>query len=165
MGIAVDNSGCAYVIATTYDSDFWPHSFVAKITTGNNPPTANAGPDQTVHIGNSATLDDAAPVPTPTAMPSDLFLEAVASWPGKDDGYPAPILSVDPSSPSKASFNASQMGNYVAQLVVTDSKGAASPQAMVTISTTNSKPVAAAGPDQAIIVIGSTVQLNGSRQL
>ena len=60
MGIAVDNSGCAYVIATTYDSDFWPHSFVAKITTGNNPPTANAGPDQTVHIGNSATLDGSA---------------------------------------------------------------------------------------------------------
>jgi hypothetical protein len=52
-------------------------------------------------------------------------------------------------------------GDWVLELVVTDSKGAKSAPASVTISTSNSAPVAEAGPDQAVTVIDSTVTLNG----
>lgn len=123
-------------------------------------PIANAGPDQTVHAGNLVTLDGSASYdPDGNTL---TYAWSFNSWAGKDNGYPAPILSVDPSSPSKATFTAPRMGDYVAQLIVTNTKGAASSPATVTISTSNSKPVAAAGPDQAIIVIGSTVQSDGS---
>ncbi len=54
-------------------------------------------------------------------------------------------------------------GNYVLQLVVTDSLGDASQPAAVTISAANTTPVAEAGPDQSVTRAGTTVQLVGSQ--
>ena len=58
-------------------------------------------------------------------------------------------------------FTADKAGSYVVQLVVTDSHGAASTPANVTISTNNSPPVANAGPAQTVSQ-GALVTLNGS---
>jgi hypothetical protein len=57
-------------------------------------------------------------------------------------------------------FFADQVGDYVLQLIVNDGNLASDPDT-VTITTTNSRPVANAGPDQTVSV-GATVQLNGS---
>lgn len=47
------------------------------------------------------------------------------------------------------------------QLVVTDTHGLPSSPATVTVSTTNSAPIADAGPDQAVSTVGTTVSLGG----
>jgi hypothetical protein len=51
----------------------------------------------------------------------------------------------------------------VVELVVTNSLGAVSAPATVTISTRNSAPTAAAGDDQAVTVIGTVVNLSGAQ--
>jgi outer membrane protein assembly factor BamB len=140
----------------------WPmfHHDLRRTGLFGQPPVANAGPDQTVHAGSLVTLDGSASS-DPGGNPLT-YAWSFISWPGKDGGYPAPNLSVDPSSPSKSTFTAAQLGNYEAQLIVTNTKGSASSPDKVTISTSNSKPVASPGEDQAITIIGSTVQLDGS---
>jgi len=60
-------------------------------------------------------------------------------------------------------FTADQPGNYVVHLVVTNSAGVQSTPSTVTISTTNSPPVASAGPDQTVTHIDAAIQLDGSQ--
>ena len=57
-------------------------------------------------------------------------------------------------------FVADKSGSYVVQLIVNDGLVNSAPDT-VTVTTTNSAPVANAGPDQAVAT-GSTVQLNGA---
>lgn len=66
----------------------------------------------------------------------------------------------DPASPFP-NFIADMIGDYRIQLIVTDSIGLSSVPDEVLVSTSNSTPIADAGPDQAIIEIGTTVQLDG----
>jgi hypothetical protein len=60
------------------------------------------------------------------------------------------------------SFTPDALGDYILELVVTDSHGAASAPDTMKVSTGNTAPVANPGPDQVIQVVGSTVSLNGS---
>ena len=120
----------------------------------NQPPVANAGSDQTVHIGQSATLDGSASSDPDNNTP----LTYAWSFVSRPAGSAATLSN---ANTSLASFTPDAVGNFIVQLVVTDSLGAASAPATVTVSTVNSAPITDAGPDQAITLIGTTVQLDG----
>jgi hypothetical protein len=119
----------------------------------NSAPIANAGINQTVAVGETASLDG-----TGSADPDgDLlsFQWTIQSYP---NGSTAAIVNADHPNPL---FTPDQPGDYVFQLVVTDSHGLSSAPATVTISTINSAPMADAGPDQSVSLIGTTVTLGG----
>ncbi len=139
-------------------TDCWgaasPPAFVA-ISTTNSPPVANAGINQTVHEGATVTLDG-----SKSSDPDGDSFTFAWSLTSRPEGSTAQLSGQTAVSPTLTTDAA---GDYVAQLIVTDCWGAASPAARVTISTTNSPPVADAGPAKAVTVIGSTVQLDGTQ--
>jgi predicted lipoprotein with Yx(FWY)xxD motif len=122
---------------------------------GNRSPVANAGPDQTVHVGRTATLNGSG-----SSDPDGDALRYAWSWVSCPAGSNAALSDPAAVNPS---FTPDKEGAYTLQLVVTDTKGASSTPGQVVISTSNSPPVANAGTDQVIQVIGSTVTLNGSK--
>jgi hypothetical protein len=120
----------------------------------NQLPVANAGSSQTVHIGQPATLDGSASTDPDNNTP----LTYAWSFVSRPAGSAATLSN---ANTSLASFTPDAVGNFIVQLVVMDSLGAASTPAAVTVSTVNSAPIADAGPDQAITLIGTTVHLDG----
>ena len=121
--------------------------------TTNHPPMADAGPDQTVYVGDLVYLD--------SSKSSDVDGDLLSyrwSFFSVPTGSSVPLLN--PTS-VKASFTVDKPGTYIVQLIVNDGMMDSLPDA-VTISTANSKPVANAGPDQTVYV-GDTVQLDGSK--
>lgn len=128
--------------------------FVSTLTF-NFPPIANAGPDQSVHANSLVTLDGSGSS-DPDGNPITYAWSFISRPPGSSAAFSDPA-AVNPT------FVADQPGDYVIQLVVTDSLGAASQPDQVTISTLNSAPVAEAGLDQAVTLIGTTVQLDGNQ--
>lgn len=122
----------------------------------NQPPVANAGTDQTVRVGSTVSLDGTASADPDENTPLTFAWSIVS----KPSGSSATLSSTSESMPS---VTTDKVGDYVFSLIVTDSLGAASLPDEVRISTTNSKPIADAGPDQAVIALGTTIQLNGSQ--
>lgn len=121
----------------------------------NSSPEANAGPDQSVHVGDIVTLDGSSSSDPDGDYPLT-YAWAVVCQPGCAVALSDPNL-VNPT------FSANCFGNYRIQLSVTDSEGIPSEPDEVIVSTFNTAPVADAGPDQAIIEIGTTVQLDGTQ--
>ena len=120
----------------------------------NQPPVANAGSDQTVPLHDTVTLDGSGS----TDPDNNLPLTYVWSFKERPVGSTATLSN---ANTSMASFTLDAVGKFIVQLVVTDSRGAASAPATVTVSPANSKPIADAGADQAISLIGETVHLDG----
>ena len=122
------------------------------ITTLNRPPTANAGPDQSVALGATVQLNGSGSTDLDgNALTFAWALTVVPS------GSTATLLTPTIANPT---FIADRPGTYVAQLIVNDGTVNSAPDT-VTISTDNSAPTANAGPDQNVTQ-GATVQLNGS---
>ena len=131
-----------------------PATLTITTTPGNTAPVANAGPDQTVQLNATVTLNGSGS--------SDV------------DGNPLnhqwAFVTVPTGSTAKLSsptvvmqtFVAEAAGQYVVKLLVNDCK-VTSTQDTVIITTTggNTLPVSNAGPDQSVQV-GATVILNGS---
>ncbi len=122
---------------------------------GNRPPVANAGPDQTVHVGQTAYLNGGG-----SSDPDGDALRYAWSFASRPTGSSAALSDTTAINPS---FTPDKEGPYTLQLVVTDSKGASGTPDQVVVSTSNSPPVAYAGPNQSIIGMGATVQLDGTR--
>ena len=122
----------------------------------NEPPIANAGPDQSVHQGNLVTLDGS----TSTDPDGNYPLSYAWTITSKPVGS---IATLDNSAIVNPSFTADKQGDYIISLVVIDSLGLSSLPDEVLVSTRNTPPVAEAGPDQSIIVVGTTVQLDGTK--
>lgn len=139
----------AYVDMRSGNEDVW-------VTIFNQSPAANAGLDETVHAGASVTLDGS------SSYDPDENYPLTYSWSilSKPQGSSAELSGADSVNPS---FIADLLGDYVVQLVATDSAGWSSLPDSVTITTANSPPVADAGPDQNLIFLGSDVYLDGSQ--
>jgi len=124
---------------------------VSISTYSNSAPVANAGADQSTLVGNTVTLDGSGS--------SDIDGDALTySWSLTPPAGSAATLSN--TSSVKPTFDIDLPGIYVAQLIVND--GIVDSAAdTVSISTSNSAPVANAGPDQTVL-LGSAVTLDGS---
>ncbi|WP_415311070.1 PKD domain-containing protein [Candidatus Nitrosocosmicus sp. FF01] len=118
------------------------------------PPTADAGPDQTVESGDTVQLDGSGS--------SDPRNETLTyQW--TQTGGPQVTLSDSTSvNPTFTAPQHSSQIDYTFELVVTNENGIKSDPNMVTISVfPASPPTADAGPDQTV-ESGDTVQLDGS---
>ena len=120
--------------------------------TGNSVPVANAGADQNVIKGEQVSLDGSG-----SSDANGDLLTYLWSFVSVPSGSTAALAS---STTAKPSFKADLEGSYVVRLVVNDGT-VDSVADTVTITASNSVPVANAGPDQSVIV-GATVTLNGS---
>ncbi|MHC4461352.1 MAG: PKD domain-containing protein [Planctomycetota bacterium] len=126
------------------------------INTYNTPPIADAGPNQIVHQGEIVTLDGSGSSDPEQDYPLTYSWQITS----KPDGSTAELSNPNAVNPS---FTADMLDEYIVELIVTDSLGAQSAPDYVLINTYNAPPIADAGPDQTIIVLGTTVELNGSQ--
>ncbi len=130
-------------------------SCVVNVTSGNLPPVADAGPDQTVSEGATVALDG-----SNSSDPDD----GIATYLWEQTGGVSVTLS-DPTV-VKPTFVAPDVGPVEAsltfRLTVTDTGGLQSTDTcFVNISWVNTPPVANAGPNQTVEE-GATVALDGS---
>ena len=117
-------------------------------------PVANAGSGQTIHVGRTVNLDGSG-----SSDASGLTLTYMWSFDSIPAGSSAIISNPTSVNPT---FTTDAPGDFVVRLIVTNSSGSVSSPSTVTFSTTNSPPVADAGLNRAITLIGSTVYLNGN---
>jgi|GEM_PF-2715535 len=122
----------------------------------NDPPTADAGPDQSTHPGALVTLDGGGSSDPNGNYPLTYSWQMVA-MPLYSQAQLSGATTVDPT------FTPDLLGDYRIELIVTDSLGMESSPDEVLVSTYNIPPVACAGDDMAIIQIGTIVQLDGSQ--
>lgn len=124
----------------------------ARLVTTNTPPVANAGPDQTVALGQTVTLDGSGS--TDADGDSLTFTWTMMSRP---DGSGAALSNATEVTPT---FQADRSGSYNVRLIVYDGTTNSAAD-IVIVSTLNSSPVANAGLDRTATV-GSTVTLDAS---
>jgi len=135
---------------------FSPAMINWSFTAGAAPPTANAGPNQNVNLGDLVTLNSSGSTdPNGLALTREWSLQLPVGCAGIVLGNPA---AVGPTFPANC------VGNFLATLVVRNSLNIASAPATVTISTNAVAPTANAGANQAIQLTQSPqlVMLNGS---
>ena len=128
---------------------------IVNVINGNAPPTANAGPDQTVNEGDAVTLDG-----SNSTDPDD----GIASYQWTQTGGAQVNLSDTTAvQPTFTSPNVGPSGESLTfQLTVTDGGGLQSTATcIITVSWVNLPPTANAGPDQTVAE-GATVTLDGS---
>lgn len=119
-------------------------------------PVADAGTSQTATVNSLADLDGSASYDPDHNYPLTYRWQFIAVPAGS-----IAVLSGDQES--AASFVVDLAGDYQIELIVTDSLGATSDPAVVTISTINSAPIADAGPDQRFTQAGTEIFLDGSK--
>ncbi len=115
------------------------------------PPSANAGPNQTVLVGNTVQLSGSGQDPQKLPL---TYQWAILNKPA---GSSASLSSAVIANPT---FVADKTGSYVVQLIVNNGFLSSQP-ATVVISTICSQPTANAGPNQNVVT-GTTVTLDGS---
>jgi N-acetylneuraminic acid mutarotase len=126
----------------------------AELYHSNAPPVANAGLDQTVHMGAAVNLNGSGSSDPDGNLPLTYKWRFVSKPPGS-----AATLSNDTAVSPSFVADVLSIEPWILELVVTDSLGLPSAPATVRISTANSAPVADAGPDQAVTLVGTTVYL------
>ena len=130
-------------------------SALVRVSAVSSPPTAEAGDNKSIHVGQNVILDGSESMDDNTDTEDLLYAWRFFSQP---TGSTAVLVDADTSS---ANFIADLLGEYVVNLVVTDEDELASEPDSVTISSLNSPPTANAGSSQGTYV-GNTVVLNGS---
>ncbi|MGD9226646.1 MAG: PKD domain-containing protein [Desulfobacterales bacterium] len=125
-------------------------------------PIADAGDDQTAPVGGLASLDGSGSYDPDENYPLTYDWQLV-SKPQGSTAVLSQFVSADDSGGSHVFIEVDVNGDYVIQLVVTDSLGLASEPASIVVSTHNSAPVANAGEDQHFENEGIEIQLDGSQ--
>ena len=119
---------------------------------GNNPPVANAGPDQTVSAGATVALNGSL-----SADPDDNTL--TYSWSAPAGITLSSTTAVSPTFTAPSVTSATQ---YTFSLIVNDGTvNSAVDQVVITVLPLNTAPVANAGPDQTVNE-GAVVTLDGT---
>lgn len=152
--LTADKFGTYVVSLTVNDGTVNSAADTVTITTSNSAPVANAGPDQTPYVTETVTLNGAGS----TDVDGDLltYTWAFTTIPPDSNATLSDVHAVNPT------FTVDKAGTYVVSLIVNDGTVDSQPDA-VTVSTLNSAPVASAGQDQLITVIGTTVSLDGTQ--
>ena len=119
----------------------------------NQPPTANAGGDQTIELPNPANLTGAA---SDDGYPFGSALAAVWS---KVSGDGNVVFANPNAAQTPASFSSS--GIYVLRLTATDGQLFASDDVIITVQPENQSPTVSAGEDRTI-ELPNTVSLSGT---
>ena len=134
-------------------SDSTPDSILIVLDIANEPPTANAGPDQNVETGSLVTLDGSGS----TDLEGDtLTYDWVLSTPAGSGATLSDTAAVSPT------YTADVDGTYTIDLTVSDDAGQSTiDEVVINATTTNAAPVANAGPDQNVAT-GSLVNLDAS---
>ncbi len=141
-----------YVVSLTVSNGIASSSSNVTISTINSAPVANAGPNQSVSVGSTVTLNGSQSYDV-DGNPLTFFWSIISAPPNST----ATLSGYSSASPS---FTADQSGTYILGLKVNDGS-ATSDLSTVTVSTGDTAPVANAGPNQ-FVSTGTTVQLDGS---
>jgi len=110
-------------------------------------PTVSAGPDQTIAISDTATLDGAVADDGPDARLR--FAWTLLGGPGTVTMPDAATLR------ARATFGAA--GTYVLRLTVSDGATAASDDVTITVTAVNGRPRVSAGPDRSVALLSSAL--------
>lgn len=143
-----------YTIALTVSNGSQSTTATVIISTTDAPPTANAGPNQTVAVGSMVSLNG--------TKSFDLNSQPLT--------YTWSLITAPPNSAAMifslrspvASFVADVSGTYIVGLVVNDGT-LNSPISTATISTGNTAPIAVATATPQLAAINGLVQLDGSK--
>ena len=148
----MDRSGTYVVRLVVHDGFLFSAADTVSITTLNSPPVANAGPDQTLFVTNTVTLDGTGSTDVDgSAITYSWALISVPTGSG---------AALDGATVPRPTFVIDRPGMYVAQLVVHDGTVASTPDT-VTITTENSPPVANPGAAQTVVA-GRFAVLDGN---
>jgi RHS repeat-associated protein len=150
-GFSIDKPGSYRLRLVVNDGTADSAPALVVISTVNSKPLADAGADQTVLVGQTATLDGSAS--SDADADPITFLWSLTQRPADSS---TGLTNPDTDSPRLAVDRA---GHYEARLVVNDGQTDSAPD-LVAIDTRNSPPVADAGPDVGGVV-GDTIQLDG----
>lgn len=113
--------------------------------------TADAGYSRVIEVGMAVTLDGSR-----STTPSGLQLGYTWSLASKPEGSVVTLSNANNAMPS---FTPDVAGDYLAELVVTDSSGISSSASSVLLTTGNVPPVAVAGGDR-ITTVGQSLRLD-----
>ena len=151
-----DVAGTYSVILTVNDGKVDSTVSVVTVTASaaNSAPVANAGLPQNVALSTTVTLDG-----TGSSDANNDFITYKWTLITKPAGSIALLASATSAKPT---FRADVSGTYVATLIVNDGKvDSVAAATTVTVSSTNSDPIANGGANQNV-VLGSTVTLDGT---
>jgi hypothetical protein len=128
---------------------------IVNVINGNAPPTADAGPDQTVNEGDAVTLDGSNSTDPDDGIGSYQWIQTSGT-----------VVTLSSAATVQPTFTSPDVGpsgeSLTFQLTVTDSSGLQSTDVcIVNVSWVNAAPWVDAGPDQTVTE-GDTVTLNGS---
>jgi predicted secreted protein len=133
-------------------------STAVNVRGNNDPPIAEAGPNQNVNEGSSVILNGS------NSFDPDLGDSITYQW---EQTAGSPTVTLTGANTAQARFTAPNVGaggaSLTLQLTVTDSSGLKdTDSAIVNVSFVNSPPVAVADPPTQTVAEGSSVILNGS---